>query len=114
MLTSDHCSTCLIIEKGPTMDASYRTQGDPTPHPPRSTPHRLQPGVARAITARGPGWGWPGPVVMPGDRAEERAVAELSRLVVGIDLEPAYVERIREAYPDLEVVVCTEPAELPV
>lgn len=40
-------------------------------------------------------------------------MAELSRLVVGIDLEPAYVERIREAYPDLEVVVCTEPAELP-
>lgn len=40
-------------------------------------------------------------------------MAELTRLVLGIDLDPAHVARIRDAYPDLDVVVCADPAELP-
>ncbi|MDI3340114.1 MAG: D-2-hydroxyacid dehydrogenase [Sphaerobacter sp.] len=40
-------------------------------------------------------------------------MAELTRLVLGVELDPTDVARIREAYPDLEVVVCADPAGLP-
>ena len=40
-------------------------------------------------------------------------MAELSKLVVAFALDPRHVARLRETYPDLEVVVCPERDQLP-
>ncbi len=40
-------------------------------------------------------------------------MAKLTKLVLTVDLERQYVDRIRTTYPDLEVVVCTDRARLP-
>jgi D-2-hydroxyacid dehydrogenase (NADP+) len=40
-------------------------------------------------------------------------VATLTKLVLAIDLEKRYVDRIRSTYPDVEIVVCTDRARLP-
>lgn len=40
-------------------------------------------------------------------------MSDLKRLVLGVDLDPSYVARIRDTYPDLDVVVCPNREELP-
>jgi len=38
---------------------------------------------------------------------------QLTKLVLGFQLDQPYVERIRSTYPDVEVLVCTDRAKLP-
>jgi phosphoglycerate dehydrogenase-like enzyme len=40
-------------------------------------------------------------------------MAKLTKLVISFGLEPEYLDRIRNTYPDVEVVVCRDRAQLP-
>ncbi len=40
-------------------------------------------------------------------------MAKLTKLVISFELEPEYVDQVRRTYPDLEVVVCRDRAQLP-
>jgi phosphoglycerate dehydrogenase-like enzyme len=40
-------------------------------------------------------------------------MAELNKIVLTIDLDPSYLERLRTTYPQIDVVVCTDQDRLP-